>query len=146
MKRNEIILETGISFGSTSGVITTRGLMVGLHSRAHSRAIVIGGILPVAIADALGIHVIEESKNSSTPRQIWKATLATFAAKFVIEATFVIPVMAGPLDHDRRNLWADLADGPQFLSNTGTSDLFMESDRRTPGHHPVPGGDHACGR
>lgn len=76
--------KTGISFGLTSGVITTLRLMVGLHSGTHSRAIVISGILTIAIADAtsdaLGIHVSEESKNSVPVSQVWEATLATFAA------------------------------------------------------------------
>jgi VIT1/CCC1 family predicted Fe2+/Mn2+ transporter len=93
---------TGLSFGLTSGVITTLGLMVGLHSGTHSRAVVISGILTIAIADAmsdaLGIHVSEESKNSGPTREIWEATLATFLAKFVIAATFVVPVALGPLD------------------------------------------------
>lgn len=93
---------TGISFGLTSGVITTLGLMVGLHSGTHSRAIVLGGILTIAIADAmsdaLGIHVSEESKNSGPASHVWEATLATFAAKFLVSATFVIPVLFGPLD------------------------------------------------
>jgi len=86
----------------TSGVITTLGLMVGLHSGTHSRTVVIGGILTIAIADAmsdaLGIHVSEESKNSGSTRQIWEATLATFMAKFVIAVTFVVPVTVLPLD------------------------------------------------
>jgi VIT1/CCC1 family predicted Fe2+/Mn2+ transporter len=94
--------KTGISFGLTSGVITTLGLMVGLHSGTHSRAIVISGILTIAIADAmsdaLGIHVSEESKNSVPVSQVWEATLATFAAKFVVSATFVVPVVISPLD------------------------------------------------
>jgi VIT1/CCC1 family predicted Fe2+/Mn2+ transporter len=95
-------LKTGLSFGLTSGVITTLGLMVGLHSGTHSRAVVIGGIVTIAIADAmsdaLGIHVSEESKNSGPTRQIWEATLATFMAKFVIAMTFVAPIVARPLD------------------------------------------------
>lgn len=94
--------KTGLSFGLTSGVITTLGLMVGLHSGTHSRTIVIGGILTIAIADAmsdaLGIHVAEESKNSGPTGQIWEATMATFVAKFVIALTFLIPVMVRPLD------------------------------------------------
>jgi len=93
---------TGVSFGLTSGVITTLGLMVGLHSGTHSRAVVIGGILTIAVADAmsdaLGIHVSEESKNSGPTLQIWEATLATFLAKFVIALTFVVPVLLRPLD------------------------------------------------
>lgn len=94
--------KTGLSFGLTSGVITTLGLMVGLHSGTHSRAIVIGGILTIAVADAmsdaLGIHLAEESKNSGPTIQIWEATLATFVAKFVIALTFLIPVWVWPLD------------------------------------------------
>ncbi|MFO0707810.1 MAG: hypothetical protein U0412_13245 [Nitrospira sp.] len=94
--------KTGFSFGLTSGVITTLGLMVGLHSGTHSRAVVIGGIVTIAIADAmsdaLGIHISEESKNSGPTRQIWEATIATFLAKFVIALTFVVPVLVAPLD------------------------------------------------
>jgi len=94
--------KTGLSFGLTSGVITTLGLMVGLHSGTHSRAIVIGGIFTIAIADAmsdaLGIHLAEESKNSGPTVQIWEATIATFLAKFAIAMTFLIPVWLWPLD------------------------------------------------
>jgi len=94
--------KTGVSFGLTSGVITTLGLMVGLHSGTHSRTVVIGGILTIAVADAmsdaLGIHISEESKNSGPALPIWEATLATFLAKFVIALTFVVPVLLRPLD------------------------------------------------
>ena len=47
MKRS---VKAGFSFGLTSGVITTLGLMVGLHSSTHSKLVVIGGILTIAIA------------------------------------------------------------------------------------------------
>lgn len=94
--------KTGLSFGLTSGVITTLGLMVGLNSGTHSRPVVIGGIVTIAIADAmsdaLGIHVAEESKNNSPVRQIWESTVATFLAKFVIALTFAVPVLVTPLD------------------------------------------------
>jgi len=88
---------TGISFGLTSGVITTLGLMVGLHSGTHSKLVVLGGILTIAIADsfsdALGIHISEESKNIHTEKQIWAATVSTFVSKLLFALTFVIPVM-----------------------------------------------------
>jgi VIT1/CCC1 family predicted Fe2+/Mn2+ transporter len=94
--------KTGLSFGLTSGVITTLGLMVGLHAGTHSRAVVLGGILTIAVADALsdsmGIHLAEESRNSGPAGDIWEATLTTFAAKFVIAGTFVVPVAVRPLD------------------------------------------------
>ncbi len=90
-------LRTGISFGLTSAVITTLGLMVGLHSGTHSKFVVLGGIITIAIADAfsdaLGIHISEESENAHTLKQIWGSTIATFLTKFVFAMTFVVPVL-----------------------------------------------------
>ena len=69
MKRS---VKAGFSFGLTSGVITTLGLMVGLHSSTHSKLVVIGGILTIAIADALsdsmGVHIAVESQNKFTAK------------------------------------------------------------------------------
>lgn len=94
-------LRTGIAFGLTSAVITTLGLMVGLHSGTHSRVVVLGGILTIAIADAfsdaLGIHVSEEAGNAHTAGEVWSATVATFLAKFLFALTFVVPVLLLPL-------------------------------------------------
>ena len=90
-------LRVGFSFGLTSGVITTLGLMVGLHSGTHSKLVVLGGIFAIAIADAfsdaLGIHISKESENRHTNREIWESTFSTFFGKFVFALTFVIPVM-----------------------------------------------------
>lgn len=90
-------LKTGFSFGLTSGIITTLGLIVGLNSGTHSRLAVIGGILTIAIADAfsdaLGIHVSEESENKHTTVEIWESTFATFFTKFFFALTFIIPIL-----------------------------------------------------
>lgn len=90
-------LKTGLSFGLTSAIITTLGLMVGIYSGTHSRLAVIGSILIIAIADAfsdsLGIHVSEESENKHTPGEIWESTLFTFLSKFIFGITFVVPVV-----------------------------------------------------
>ena len=90
-------LTVGFSFGLTSGIITTLGLMVGLQAGTNSKLAVIGGILTIAIADAfsdaLGIHVSEESENKHTSFEIWVATLATFISKFLIALTFAVPVL-----------------------------------------------------
>ncbi len=94
-------LKIGFSFGLTSGIITTLGLIVGLHSGTHSEMVIIGGILIIAIADAfsdaLGIHVSEESESKHTSREIWQSTVATFLSKFVFAMTFVIPMLLLPL-------------------------------------------------
>lgn len=93
--------KTGLSFGVTSGIITTLGLIVGLHSGTHSKLAVIGGILTIAVADAfsdaLGIHISQESQNRHTSIAIWESTAATFLAKFAFALTFVAPVLILPL-------------------------------------------------
>jgi vacuolar iron transporter family protein len=90
-------LRTGITFGLTSAVITTLGLMVGLKSGTCSTKVVLGGIITIAIADAfsdaVGIHVSEESKNMHGNKHIWIATIATFLSKFLFALTFAIPVL-----------------------------------------------------
>ncbi|HOX53990.1 MAG: hypothetical protein PHI86_07345 [Candidatus Omnitrophica bacterium] len=94
---SEHSVKVGVSFGATSGVITTLGLMMGLNSGTGSKLVVIGGILTIAIADAfsdaLGIHVSEESENVHTPAQVWIATISTFLSKFIFALTFVVPVL-----------------------------------------------------
>ena len=90
-------LKTGLSFGLTSAIITTLGLMVGIYSGTNSRLAVIGSILIIAIADAfsdsLGIHISEESENKHTSREIWESTFYTFISKFTFAVTFIVPVI-----------------------------------------------------
>lgn len=90
-------LRTGISFGLTSAVITTLGLMVGLHSGTHSREVVLAGILTIAVADAfsdaLGIHISEEAENNHTEKEIWASTITTFFTKFFFAMSFSVPVL-----------------------------------------------------
>ncbi len=90
-------MKTGLCFGLTSAIITTLGLMVGLHSFSGSSIVVIGGILTIAIADAfsdaLGIHVSEEAENVHTSEEVWESTFATFFAKFLFALTFMVPVL-----------------------------------------------------
>jgi VIT1/CCC1 family predicted Fe2+/Mn2+ transporter len=95
-------MRTGLFFGATSGVITTLGLMIGLNAGTHSLAAVLGGILVIAVADAmsdaLGIHLAEEADPESTTEHIWAATVSTFLNKFVFALSFAIPLLLLPLD------------------------------------------------
>lgn len=92
----------GISFGLTSGIITTLGMMVGLNAGTHSYLAVLGGIITIAVADAfsdaLGMHISEESENVHSHREVWESTFATFIAKLVFALTFVVPVIIFTLD------------------------------------------------
>lgn len=110
-------IKTGLAFGLTSGTITTMGLMVGLNSGTHSKLIVIGGIITIAVADAfsdaLGIHISEESENVHTPAEIWTATISTFLAKFLCALSFLIPLLIFPLT---TAVWISIAWGFTLLA------------------------------
>jgi VIT1/CCC1 family predicted Fe2+/Mn2+ transporter len=92
---------TGLFFGATSGVITTLGLITGLNSGTHSLAAVLGGILVIAVADAmsdaLGIHLAEEADPDATTQHIWAATISTFLNKFIFALSFAVPLIWLPL-------------------------------------------------
>ena len=87
----------GITFGLTSGIIATLGLIVGLDSLISSKAIVLGGVLTIAIADAfsdaLGVHVSEEAEGDHSFREVWAATIYTFVSKLFFALTFVVPIL-----------------------------------------------------
>ncbi len=95
-------IKTGLSFGITSSVVTTVGLIIGLESSTNSKLAVLGGILIIAVADsfsdALGIHMSEESENIHTKREVWESTIYTFFSKFFFTLTFALPILAFDLE------------------------------------------------
>ena len=94
-------LMRGFSFGLTSGIITTLGLMVGLYFGTHYWWVVLGGVLSIAIADAcsdsLGIYVSEKASGNLSAKSLWRVTVITFFAKFIFALTFAIPILLFPL-------------------------------------------------
>lgn len=128
----------GISFGLTSGIITTLGMMVGLHAGTHSQLAVLGGVLTIAIADAfsdaLGIHISEESENVHTTKEIWESTFATFAAKFIFALTFVVPILLFELS---QAIWVSIIWGMFVL---GGISCWMARSQKQPAWHII--GEH----
>ena len=90
-------IKVGFSFGLTSAIITTLGVLVGLSASTQSKVVVLGGIFTIAIADAfsdaLGIHISEESEGRHSDWEIWQSTISTFFFKFIFAMTFIIPVL-----------------------------------------------------
>lgn len=100
-------LVTAISFGSTSGIITALGMIVGLQSATSSRLVVAAGIIVMAIADGLadaaGLHLSEESeieggKNKHTQKEVWITTFFTFFSVCGFILTFIIPLLLFQLE------------------------------------------------
>ncbi len=92
-----VSFKKGLGFGLASGIITTLGMIVGLDSSTHSKIVVIGGILMIAVADALsdslGIHLSEETGLKNSRKKIWESTAATFFSKLFFALTFIVPVL-----------------------------------------------------
>jgi VIT1/CCC1 family predicted Fe2+/Mn2+ transporter len=86
----------GFGFGITSGVITTMGVVVGLHSGTHEKLAVLVGILVLAVADALsdaiGIHISEEAENKHTAHELWQSAFFTFISKLSVSLSFIVPI------------------------------------------------------
>ena len=97
----KLAVRKGFGFGLTSGVISTLGLMMGLSAGTHSSDVVLGGIIVIAIADAMSdavaIHMSEETNASEKESTIWPETIATFASKFIIALIFILPIIFLPL-------------------------------------------------
>jgi VIT1/CCC1 family predicted Fe2+/Mn2+ transporter len=71
--------------------------LVGLGVGTQSREVIIGGILTIAVADALsdafGVHLSQESAGENSKKQVWESTISTFLSKFLLALTFLIPVL-----------------------------------------------------
>ena len=95
-------IRKGISFGTTSGVITTLGMIVGVNASTSSRLAVIAAIVAIAIADAfsdaVAMHVSEESEGVHSRNDVFQATLSTFFTKFIFALSFVVPIWFLALD------------------------------------------------
>ena len=93
----KLSLKSGLSFGLASGILTILGLLVGLSYSTQSRLAVIGGILTIAVADALsdafGMHLSKESESKNSDLHVWESAYSTFLAKFIFSLTFAVPVI-----------------------------------------------------
>ncbi len=114
----------------TSCVITTLGLMMGLNAGTHSKLVVAGGVLTLAVADAfsdaLGIHMSEEAKNVDD-KSVWEATISTFITKFLFGLTFLIPIILLPLSIA---VMIDIIWG--FIALGGLSYLIAINEKKKP--------------
>jgi len=89
------------SFGISSAVLTTLGIIVGLNSATASRTAVIGGIVVIAVADSLsdsmGIYTLKKSERGTSSATAFRSALNSFLGKFIFALTFVIPFIIFPL-------------------------------------------------
>lgn len=94
-------LKKGLSYGTTSGIITSLGLLIGLFSSNSPESVILAGLLTIAFADALsdglGIHISEESEGRFSKKEVWEVTISTVIAKMTLGLSFVLPIILLPL-------------------------------------------------
>lgn len=90
-------LLAGFGFGTTSGVITTLGAIVGIFASSHNKPAILAAIVTVGVADAfsdaLGEHISEESRADASSENVKHITLATFFSKMVVGLSFLFPFL-----------------------------------------------------
>jgi VIT1/CCC1 family predicted Fe2+/Mn2+ transporter len=101
-------LVMGITFGLTTSVITSLGMIAGLYSATASRLAVVSGIAVMAVADglsdAISLHTVEEAEldGDGNPRhthlEVWLTTVFTFLAVALFSLSFVVPIILLPLE------------------------------------------------
>lgn len=90
------------SFGGTSGIVTSIGLIIGLGAAAAPKSAIVSGLLVVALADnlsdSLGIHMYQEAEKLEE-RAALRTTLANFVVRLLFALTFVLIVALLPASH-----------------------------------------------
>jgi VIT1/CCC1 family predicted Fe2+/Mn2+ transporter len=87
------------SFGSTSAIVTSMGLIIGLGTTTTETATIVSGLLIIALADnltdSLSIHVYQEAEKLEA-RSAFRATVTNFVARLLVAITFAIIVLVLP--------------------------------------------------
>jgi len=87
------------SFGGTSAIVTSMGLIIGLGAARASTATIVSGLLIVGLADnmtdSLSIHMYQEAERLEE-RAAFSATTSNFLARALIALSFVGMVLLLP--------------------------------------------------
>jgi hypothetical protein len=82
-----------ISFGATSAIVTSVGLIVGFGSAEVPKLAIVSGLLIVGLADnltdTLSIHIFQESELLEQ-RSAFRITIGNFLTRACISGTFVM--------------------------------------------------------
>ncbi|UCD97176.1 MAG: hypothetical protein JSV35_03780 [Candidatus Bathyarchaeota archaeon] len=112
---------TAVSFGLTTAVITSLGMIVGIQSATSSKLAVVAGLVVMAftdgLSDAVSLHTAEEAevqrgRGKHTSLEIWLTTILTFFSVSGFTLTFTFPIL---LLSSEDALWVTIAWGMLLL-------------------------------
>jgi len=86
-----------ISFGGPAAIVTSIGLIVGLHTATVGKTAIVSSLLILALADnltdSLGVHIYQESERLP-PREAFRTTVANFLTRLLLALSFVALVLS----------------------------------------------------
>lgn len=86
-----------VSFGATSAIVTSMGMIIGFGAAGISKPTIIAGLLIVGLADnltdSLSIHIYQESERLEE-RAAFRATIGNFVTRLLISLSFVVLVLS----------------------------------------------------
>lgn len=86
-----------VSFGATSAIVTSMGMIIGFGAGGISRSTIVAGLLIVGLADnltdSLSIHIYQESERLEQ-RAAFQATIGNFISRLIISLSFVALVLS----------------------------------------------------
>jgi predicted adenylyl cyclase CyaB len=116
-----------LTFGITSGILTTTGALVATYLATNSRLSVIAAVVAIAVADsysdAFGMYMARTAERGASRKQALRYAIGTFAGKAVLPCTFVIPLLLLPLGVA---VWVDLAWGALALALLSAEQAIVE--------------------
>jgi VIT1/CCC1 family predicted Fe2+/Mn2+ transporter len=87
------------SFGGTSAIVTSMGLVIGLGAAKAETSTIVSGLLIVGLADnmtdSLSIHMYQEAEKLEG-RAAFRTILTNFVARVLVAVSFAIIVLALP--------------------------------------------------
>jgi VIT1/CCC1 family predicted Fe2+/Mn2+ transporter len=91
-----------LSFGITSGILTTIGLMTGVNAATSSQLSVVAAIASIAVADSLsdafGMYMSKVSERGNDSGAAVRYAAGTLVGKFIFPLTFIVPIFLFPLE------------------------------------------------
>ena len=88
-----------MSFGGPAAIVTSTGLIVGLHTATVARSAIAGSLLIFALADnltdSLGVHIYQESERPAE-REAFRTTVANYLTRLLLALSFIALVLVVP--------------------------------------------------
>ena len=118
-----------MSYGISSAVLTTLGIMVGLDSSTQSKVAVVAGITAIAVSDsmsdAMGIYTAKKAERGTTESAAMKNAISVYLTKLAFTLSFLVPFIFLPI---QSAIFVSLVWGLMLLSFVSAQIAFVQEE------------------